>query len=273
MFTLLNDFCFRIIMQFVAYENAASIYEGFHRIWHLITSFFPKRPSHMPMRCRPCRWVSRRRYRSKRRCGHRNEHFAWRTFCATFFAAHTFCFMIKLSTAQIANHLTQSTWTRQAMHFVFLQHLHLEKRIRSTWCLSNRRRNLLAHLTHGNGKGKGKGRKGNRNRIVNSNLATSEPPPTPEPAEDIRLAIQAALPDAARLCMQSELVASEWDVPTYPHQSLNKQDGISLVPKWELPGVISRIGFTANKFKVAILIYQNIRTMSVSSDTIGNMSG
>jgi hypothetical protein len=165
--------------------------------------------------------------------------------------------MIKLSTAQIANHLTQSTWTRQAMHFVFLQHLHLEKRFRSTWCLSNRRRNLLAHLTHGNGKGKGKGRKGNRNRIVNSNLATSEPPPTPEPAEDIRLAIQAALPDAARLCMQSELVASEWDVPTYPHQSLNKQDGISLVPKRELPGVISRIGFTANKFKVAILISEH----------------
>ena len=160
MVTLLNDFCFRIIMQFVAYENAASIYEGFHRVWHLITKFFPKRPSHMPMRCGPCRLVSRRRYRSKRRCGHRNEHFAWRTFCATFFAAHTFCFMIKLSTAQIANHLTQSTWTRQAMHFVSLQHLHLEKRFRSTWCLSNRRRNLLAHLTHGNGKGKGKGRKG-----------------------------------------------------------------------------------------------------------------
>lgn len=118
------------------------------------------------------------------------------------------------------------------------------------WHVSNIDRNKAVRIRNGNGKGKGKGKKGKAEVV--------QPPVVPEtssamdPAAEIREAVSAALPEAARLRSQSMLIQAEWDVPICPWQSLGKQDGIALVPRRELATVISRVGFTAHK--VAILL-------------------
>jgi hypothetical protein len=73
-----------------------------------------------------------------------------------------------------------------------------------------------------------------------------------DPTAEIREAVSAVVPEAAKLRSQSSLVQEEWDDPIVPHQSLSKQDGIALVPRRDLADVIARVGFTAHK--VAILL-------------------
>lgn len=61
-------------------------------------------------------------------------------------------------------------------------------------------------------------------------------------AADMRAAVEAALPEAARLRIQSQLAAEAWNVPTMPFQCLGKPNSVALGPKRELPEVIDRIG-------------------------------
>eukprot|EP00438_Fugacium_kawagutii_P026271 Skav227696 [mRNA] locus=scaffold2761:141321:142028:- [translate_table: standard] len=118
--------------------------------------------------------------------------------------------------------------------------------------MSRQARNRLCHALNGNGgsgtgKGKQKGRKGKPEPTV-----VPVPVSQQETREDIKNAVVAALPEAARLRMQSELIASEWNVPVYPWQSLSDKDGVALVPRHAIAQIIAKIGTAAHR--VAMLI-------------------
>ena len=118
------------------------------------------------------------------------------------------------------------------------------------WHLSNVDRNKAIGIRNGNGKGKGKGKKGKAEPM--SLAIPLEQSSQSDPTAEIREAVSAVVPEAAKLRSQSSLVQEEWDDPIVPHQSLSKQDGIALVPRRDLADVIARVGFTAHK--VAILL-------------------
>ena len=115
-------------------------------------------------------------------------------------------------------------------------------------------RNKAIRIRNGNGKGKGKGKK--RKTDPMSLAIPLEQSNQSDPTTDIREAVSAVVPEAAKLrSLQSTLVQEEWDVPVVPHQSLSKQDGIALVPRRDLADVIARVGFTAHK--VAVLLTES----------------
>ena len=104
-----------------------------------------------------------------------------------------------------------------------------------------------------NDKGKGK-----VSEHASSSYATG-PLQTPLPADnqlqDVKQAVLAVLPEAARLRAQSTLVESEWTVPVFHRQALGKQPGIALAPKHSLASVIQQVGFTSHS--VAVIVTEN----------------
>ena len=199
--------------------------------------------------CRQCRFVGVSRVAS-RKIPRRSFRPVWSTFCIAFFAAHIFCHLNVLSTEQIAHGISESAGVKQALRRMARKSKYISQGRCCLWSIARRLRNRLAHAQNGNGKGKGKGKKGKTSPEVFPVLTDQNV--APDTVEDIREAVTAVLPEAAKLRSQSSLVQDEWDVPTVPHQALNKQDGIALVPRKELANVISRVGFTAHK--VAILL-------------------
>ena len=202
-----------------------------------------------PFPCRQCRFVGVSRVAS-RKIPRRSFRPVWSTFCIAFFAAHIFCHLNVLSTEQIAHGISESAGVKQALRRMARKSKYISQGRCCLWSIARRLRNRLAHAQNGNGKGKGKGKKGKTSPEVFPVLTDQNV--APDTVEDIREAVTAVLPEAAKLRSQSSLVQDEWDVPTVPHQALNKQDGIALVPRKELANAISRVGFTAHK--VAILL-------------------
>ena len=101
-------------------------------------------------------------------------------------------------------------------------------------------------------KGKGRGKQSGKN-------ASKNPSPTredePDSLDDIALQVSRALPRAAILRAQSELLQSEWSAVVRTHQTLDSSGGVSLVPKGAIPAVIRRVAYTTNP--TAILISES----------------
>jgi len=126
------------------------------------------------------------------------------------------------------------------------------------WTMSRRLRNKLAHTMNGNGsKGKSKG----KNKTARTDAPSDQPMiATRENISEnndyeLRAAIEAALPEAAKLRTQTQLIASEWNVPAIPYQSMGKHDGVALVPKKALPMVLGQVGWTS--CRVAALVTED----------------
>lgn len=117
--------------------------------------------------------------------------------------------------------------------------------IEYTWFFSRIFRNRLCHSVHGNmnsRKGFGKGKKGSS-------------PEYPIDEEQIfRTEILNALPAAAILRQQAQLISEDWSVPVRAALELNSQDGVAVVYKSQLATVLRNVGFTRNC--VAILTTQ-----------------
>ena len=123
------------------------------------------------------------------------------------------------------------------------------------WFRSQKQMNRLSHILHGNGppgygrgssrpmdvKGSGKG-KGKQNPVV-------------DPEADFVASMKAAIPEAARIRMQSKLVQSEWDVSVQEPQSLTAQGGVAICPKDLLPTVLANVGYTGRP--CAVVVVQN----------------
>ena len=84
--------------------------------------------------------------------------------------------------------------------------------------------------------------------------ATPEPSQTSpaDTADDVRQAVLAAVPEAARLRAQTTLVEHEWSVPVIPWQSLGKGHGIAVVPKQHLAQVIQAVGFSGKSIAAVL---------------------
>ena len=207
----------------------------------------------MHIHIKQCRFVQRRRVRPVRRISTEGNRGILKPFLTCYlFAWQEVCASIQASMEQIAKALQQYKLLRTGLQKICQFSSSLMKRHICLWHLSRRNRNRLSHALSGNGgpgggKGKQKGKKGKQEP---SFVPTSVPPQ--DTSEDIRNAVQAVLPEAARLRMQSELLASEWDVPIYPWQVLSKKDGVALVPRSAIAQTLEQVGYTAHK--VAILI-------------------
>ena len=87
------------------------------------------------------------------------------------------------------------------------------------WTMSRRLRNKLAHTMNGNG---GKGKSKGKNKTARTDAPSDQPMiATRENISEnndyeLRAAIEAALPEAAKLRTQTQLIASEWNVPAIP---------------------------------------------------------
>ncbi len=57
--------------------------------------------------------------------------------------------------------------------------------------------------------------------------------------------VRAALPEAARLRMQTTLYDDDWEVAVMPWQQLSAKGGVAVVPKDALPEVLRNVGYTA----------------------------
>jgi hypothetical protein len=115
----------------------------------------------------------------------------------------------------------------------------------STWSLSAKQRNKALHALHGNGGGagaKGKGRSRSKGAGGKAPSATM----TPEISDaDIASQVRDSLPEAAHLRAQSRLIEDEWNVAVLDHQALSRQGGVAIAPKFAIPGIVQRIGYTA----------------------------
>ena len=98
------------------------------------------------------------------------------------------------------------------------------------WSLSARLRNRMAHIVNGNGRSTGAKGRGKNKLPPSSEGATSKasapaPPSLPPPVEshfddfDFQQAVQASLPEAARLRMQPILQQEEWSHENSPSPS------------------------------------------------------
>eukprot|EP00435_Cladocopium_sp_Y103_P055966 s4_g18.t1 len=108
--------------------------------------------------------------------------------------------------------------------------------------------NRLVHSAHGHGPPKGKGRgkfsQGKNPPSVAAPPPNAEPTPAIETTDEIRMAVQALILDAAKIRAQITLVLEEWSVPVVPWQSLGKDNAIAVVPKQALTDVIKNVGFS-----------------------------
>eukprot|EP00439_Symbiodinium_sp_Y106_P070831 s235_g12.t1 len=133
------------------------------------------------------------------------------------------------------------------------------------WCCGITLWNKLMHSINGNmGKSlKGKGKSPNKGQDKGKGkgvgpdhaIDTQFPRPIVDVSSEITQAIQAAIPDAARIRMQSTLLPQEWSVPVHVYQTLGSQGGVAVVPKEHIAEVIRRVGFTSHP--VAIIITQD----------------
>ena len=117
------------------------------------------------------------------------------------------------------------------------------------WFVSATARNRLLHALKGNGSGKGKG-KGRGNNFQQPAMQTAE-----EAEQDFLRSVAAAMPEAAKLRAQSQLLPEEWNTEVVPYQLLSARGGIAKTPKQAIPAVLSAVGYTGHA--TAILITQD----------------
>ncbi|CAK0851329.1 unnamed protein product [Prorocentrum cordatum] len=102
--------------------------------------------------------------------------------------------------------------------------------------------NKLMHALHGNGpqgqgKGLGKGKgKGKKPEAPARDLN--------DPA-DYQAAIRDAMPEAAKMRVQSTLLQEDWGAEVKPYQTLDSTGGVTVVPTDALPMVLERVVYTA----------------------------
>ena len=134
------------------------------------------------------------------------------------------------------------------------------------WAMSPKQRNKIQHSINGNGKGGKTGKGRNAPSSKGKGKASPQPVVVAAPVEDLTeddivTQIRQALPSAALLRSQSELVQSEWSVPCRTHQELDSSGGVSLVPRSEIPAVLRRVGWTGNA--TAMVISQDPDSLSM----------
>ena len=98
--------------------------------------------------------------------------------------------------------------------------------------------NRLMHALHGNGMGgRGKGNAYGKGKAKDHGKEQVEK----TFAEQIR----DAMPEAAKMRMQSDLMQDDWEDKVEMWQKLGSQGGVALVPKEALPEVLKNVGYTA----------------------------
>ena len=121
------------------------------------------------------------------------------------------------------------------------------------WFQSQKQMNRLCHILHGNGPpsyGSGSLRpmvgKGN-------DKGKGKPYAVMDPEAEFAASTQAAIPEAARIRMQSKLVQSEWEVPVQEPQSLSAQGGVAIC--------LTNVGYTGRA--CAVLVVQRPDTLGL----------
>jgi hypothetical protein len=118
---------------------------------------------------------------------------------------------------------------------------------RNSWTLSRRSRNRAMHALFGNGAPSGKGARGKGKAQAKQEIAEMDPE-----AEFARL-MREAIPEAARIRSQPQLLQEEWDQPTKNWQHLDGTGGVAICPKDALPSVLTKVGFTSRACAVVIV--------------------
>ena len=62
-----------------------------------------------------------------------------------------------------------------------------------------------------------------------------------------------AIPEQAKIRMQTTLIEAEWSVPVVPYQHLGASGGVAVVPRDELPSIVARVGFTGKPTAVVVV--------------------
>lgn len=204
-----------------------------------------------------CRRVKKKRLRQRRRRCRRQKARRRQRWPSFLFLWYLILGMkIEQSTRQFALNFgwAISRWSKENRRRMNAALLHLY-----VWTMSRRLRNKLAHTVNGNGgEGKSKGKNKNAKTDAFSDqpvIATGDfsASNTSENTDyEFRAAIEAALPEAAKLRTQTQLIASQWNVPAIPYQ---KHDGVALVPKKALPMVLGQVGWTS--CRVAALVTED----------------
>ena len=100
-----------------------------------------------------------------------------------------------------------------------------------------------SYFEHGNGpkgnqkgKGRGKGKQQMQLEVTSSSVAESK--------QEFLKRMKDAVPEQAKIRMQTTLVESQRNVSAVPYQHLGAAGDVALAPRAELPAVVERVGFT-----------------------------